>query len=75
MDMPSPEDDKDIQRLDDRIDSLSREGQLRLEAVLARLEGQFGRIVDQTAAMRQELSAQRDDARAQRDDARRNGSS
>ena len=66
IDVPNPVDDKDIRRLDDRIDSVSREAQLRLEAVLARLEGQFGRIADQTAAMRQELSAQRDDARAQR---------
>jgi hypothetical protein len=47
--------DKDVRRLEDRIDAVNREGQLRLDAVMAKIDGKLdglsavvGTIRDQT---------------------------
>jgi len=63
-------DDKDVRRLEDRIEAVNRESQLRLEVTLARIETSTARIIEQTAAMRQELQEQRADARALRSEVR-----
>lgn len=58
--------DKDVRRLEDRIDAVNREGQLRLDVAMARIEGHIARIGEQTTAIRQEMAEQRQDARALR---------
>ncbi len=63
-------DDSDVRRLEERIEAISREGQLRLELALARIEVSTGRIIEQTSAMRQELQEQRADARSLRSEVR-----
>jgi hypothetical protein len=52
-------DDADIRRLEDRIDGVNREGQLRLDAAMARIDGAVVRISDQVTAIRQDISEQR----------------
>ncbi|MCG0998748.1 hypothetical protein [Acetobacter persici] len=51
----------EIKRLEDRIDAVNREGQLRLDAVMARIEGKFETIAEQNRNMESSLAAIRQD--------------
>lgn len=53
--------DAEIRRLEDRIDAVNREGQLRLDAVMARIEGKFETIAEQNRNMEISLTAIRQD--------------
>jgi hypothetical protein len=59
-------DDKDVQRLEDRIAASEERAQLRLEKMMERVDGGLARITDQTTAIRQELHEQRQDSRTLR---------
>ena len=63
---PTDMDDKDVQRLEDRITASEERSRLRLEAVVERIEGSLTRIADQTVMIRQEFQEQRADGRALR---------
>jgi hypothetical protein len=56
---PEQMSDSEIRRLEDRIDAVNREGQLRLDAAMARIDGSVARIGDQVAAVRQDISEQK----------------
>ena len=59
-------DDKDVQRLEDRIAASEERAQLRLEMLAGRIEGAVTRIGDQVGTIRQDLQEQRQDARTAR---------
>jgi hypothetical protein len=52
-------DDKDVQRLEDRIDAVNREGQLRLDAAMARIDGKFDVITASLAELRDGIGSTR----------------
>jgi len=52
-------DDKDVVRLEDRIEALGRESQLRLELAMSRIDAKFETIVQSLAALQNELTGQR----------------
>lgn len=54
-----PMDDKDVRRLEDRIEAVNREGQLRLEAVMAKIDGKLETITAAVAASRDEVKETR----------------
>jgi hypothetical protein len=56
--------DSEVRRLEDRIDAVNREGQLRLDAAMARIDGTVARIGDQVSAIRQDISEQRATSKA-----------
>jgi hypothetical protein len=60
------DDNKDVQRLEDRIAASEERSQLRLEKMMERVDGALARITDQTTAIRQELQEQRADSRVLR---------
>ena len=59
-------DDKDVHRLEDRINASEERSQLRLERVAERIEGALARIADQNLAIRQDMLEQRADERSLR---------
>ena len=63
---PTEMEDKDVQRLEDRIAASDERAQLRLQLVTDRVEGTLTRIADQMTAMRGELQEHRADNRALR---------
>jgi hypothetical protein len=58
--------DSEIRRLEDRIEAVNREGQLRLDLAMTRIEGAIGRIEEQNSSIHREVHGQRDDTRALR---------
>jgi hypothetical protein len=62
----TPMDDKDVQRLEDRIAASEERAQLRLEMLGGKIEGAVTRIGDQVGTIRQDLQEQRQDARTAR---------
>src|SRR5208282_36358 len=72
MGLPEQEDDQELEkmpdsevrRLEDRIEAVNREGQLRLDAAMARIDGAVARIGDQVAAIRQDISEQKTTSKA-----------
>lgn len=59
-------DDKDVQRLEDRIAASEERGRLRMETIVERIDGAVTRIADQVGVIRQEIQEQRADSRALR---------
>ena len=49
-------DDKDTKRLEDRIEAVNREGQLRLDAAMARIDGKFDTMMASMQHMDQSVS-------------------
>jgi chromosome segregation ATPase len=52
-------DDKDVVRLEDRIEALGRESQLRLELAMAQIDAKFNTILQGLAALQTGLADQR----------------
>ncbi|MFS8371345.1 hypothetical protein [Acetobacter indonesiensis] len=48
--------DSEVRRLEDRIDSVNREGQLRLDAAMARIDGKFDTMITSMQHMEQSIS-------------------
>lgn len=48
--------DAEIKRLEDRIDAVNREGQLRLDAAMARIDGKFDTMMTSMQHMEQSIS-------------------
>lgn len=55
--------DKDVRRLEDRIEASNREAQLRLDAVLARMDGKFDGISQSIADIKTSQAETRDSMR------------
>lgn len=47
--------DPEIKRLEDRIDAVNREGQLRLDAAMARIDGKFDKMMASMQHMDQSM--------------------
>ncbi|WP_172493472.1 hypothetical protein [Gluconobacter oxydans] len=56
--------DAEVRRLEDRIDAVNREGQLRLDAVMARIEGRFDTITQQNRHMESSIAAMSQDMKS-----------
>ncbi len=52
-------DDKDVVRLEDRIEALGRESQLRLELAMSRIDAKFETILHGLATLQTDLTGQR----------------
>jgi hypothetical protein len=63
--MPDGIGSPEVQRLEDRIDGVNREAQLRLDVAMARIEGLIARIMEQNSSMRETIAAQRAESRVQ----------
>lgn len=53
--------DSEVRRLEDRIDAVNREGQLRLDAAMARIDGKIDTIAVTLVSMQNELRSTRVD--------------
>lgn len=51
--------DADIRRLEDRIDAVNREGQLRLDAAMAEIRGNISLILERTDSIKGDVAAAR----------------